>query len=136
MTTSSPLPRQAEVEAALPLLLKQLKLARFRSHWQPLSQQAEAEGWSPSQFLYALCEQEVVHRQIARRQRLLRDAHLPWQLPLLRIAVLHSNHRPTYHDRPLTSTVEACEWVPSFSDWYEQRHRLSWIKFVKPRQGH
>jgi len=67
------------VEAALPLLLKQLKLARFRSHWQPLALQAEAEGWSPGQFLYALCEQEVDHRQIARRQRLLRDAHLPWQ---------------------------------------------------------
>ena len=79
MTTSSPVPRPAAVEAALPLLLKQLKLARFRSHWQPLAQQAEAEGWSHGQFLYALCEQEVVHRQIARRQRLLRDAHLPWQ---------------------------------------------------------
>ncbi len=34
---------------------------------------------APGQFLYALCEQEVDHRQIARRQRLLRDAHLPWQ---------------------------------------------------------
>ena len=79
MTTSSPVPRSQAVEAALPLLLKQLKLARFRSHWQPLCQQAEAEGWSPAQFLYALCEQEVEHRLIARRQRLLREAHLPWQ---------------------------------------------------------
>jgi hypothetical protein len=42
MTTSSPLPRSAAVEAALPLLLKQLKLARFRSHWQPLAEQAKA----------------------------------------------------------------------------------------------
>ncbi len=47
MTTPSPKPRSVAVEAALPLLLKQLKLARFRSHWQPLSQQGEAEGWSP-----------------------------------------------------------------------------------------
>ena len=47
MTTSSPVPRSQAVEAALPLLLKQLKLARSRSYWQPLSQQAEAEGWSP-----------------------------------------------------------------------------------------
>jgi DNA replication protein DnaC len=67
------------VEAALPLLLKQLKLARFRSHWQPLAQQAETEGWSPCQFLHALCEQECDHLLVARRQRLLRDAHLPWQ---------------------------------------------------------
>ena len=74
MTTSSALPRSAAVEAALPLLLKQLKLARFRSHWQTLSQQAEVEGWSPSQFLYALCEQEVNNRKIARHQWLLRDA--------------------------------------------------------------
>ena len=56
-----------------------MKLARFRSHWPTLAQQAEAESWSPAQFLYALCEQECEHRQVARRQRLLRDAHLPWQ---------------------------------------------------------
>ncbi len=61
MTTSSPMPRPAAVKAALPLLLKQLKFTRFRSHWQSLCQQAEAEGWSPSQFLYAICEQEVDH---------------------------------------------------------------------------
>jgi hypothetical protein len=37
-----PLPRSAAVEAALPLQLKQLKLARFRSHWQALAVHAEA----------------------------------------------------------------------------------------------
>ena len=56
-----------------------MKLARFRSHWPSLAQQAESESWSPAQFLYALCEQELEHRQIARQQRLLRGAHLPWQ---------------------------------------------------------
>ena len=79
MTTCSLVPRAEAVEAALPLLLKQLKLGSFRNHWQSLCHQAEAEGWSPSQFLYALCEQEVDHRQITRCQRLLREAHLPWQ---------------------------------------------------------
>ncbi|NDC35928.1 MAG: hypothetical protein EBZ51_11260 [Synechococcaceae bacterium WB9_2_112] len=63
----------------MPLLLKQLKLACFCSHWQALAEQAEAQGWSPGQFLYALCEQELEQRQIARQQRLLRGAHLPWQ---------------------------------------------------------
>ena len=67
MTTCSLVPRAEAVEAALPLLLKQLKLGSFRNHWQSLCHQAEAEGWSPSQFLYALCEQEVDHRQIRRR---------------------------------------------------------------------
>jgi hypothetical protein len=79
MTTSSPLQRPAAVEEAMPLLLKQLKLARLKSHWQSLWQQAKAEGWSPSQSLYAICVQEADHRQIARRQHLLRDAHLPCQ---------------------------------------------------------
>jgi DNA replication protein DnaC len=64
------------------MLLRQLRLARFRSHWQNLASQAEGEGWSHSQFLYALCEQEVEQRQQARQQRLLRSAHLPWSKAL------------------------------------------------------
>ena len=66
----------------MPLLLRQLRLARFRSHWQNLALQAEREGWSHSQFLYALCEQEVEQRQQARQQRLLRAVQLPWSKAL------------------------------------------------------
>jgi DNA replication protein DnaC len=62
--------------------MRQLRLAWIRSHWQSLAAQAEAEGWSPSQFLYVLCEQEVEQRQQARQQRLLRAAHLPWSKAL------------------------------------------------------
>lgn len=83
MTTSLPsVPRAEAVEAALPILLRQLRLARFRSHWQSLASQAEAEGWSHSQFLFALCEQEAEQRQQARQQRLLRGAQLPWSKAL------------------------------------------------------
>ena len=83
MTTSfSSVPRPQAVEAALPMLLRQLRLARIRSHWQSIASQAEAEGWSHSQFLYSLCEQEVEQRQQARQQRLLRAAHLPWSKAL------------------------------------------------------
>ncbi len=60
------------------MLLKQLRLARFRSHWQSLASQAEAQGWSHGQYLYALCEQEAEQRQLTRQHRLLREAHLPW----------------------------------------------------------
>jgi DNA replication protein DnaC len=81
-TSSSSIPRPQAVEATLPMLLKQLRLARFRSHWQSLAWQAEAEGWSHSQFLYALCEQEAEQRQHSRQQRLLRAAHLPWSKAL------------------------------------------------------
>ncbi len=62
--------------------MRQLRLAWIRSHWQSLASQAEAEGWSHSQFLYVLCEQEVEQRQQARQQRLLRAAHLPWSKAL------------------------------------------------------
>jgi len=66
--------RSQGVEAALPLLLKQLKLARFRSHLQPLSHQAETEGWWPAELHNALFEQEIDNRLLARRQRILCDA--------------------------------------------------------------
>ena len=57
MTTSlSSDPQGPGGGAALPILLR---LARIRSHWQSIASQAEAEGWSHSQFLYALCEQEL-----------------------------------------------------------------------------
>ena len=57
-------------------------MAWIRCHWQSIASQAEGEGWSPSQFLYALCEQEMEQRQQARQQRLLRAAHLPWSKAL------------------------------------------------------
>ena len=62
--------------------MRQLRLAQFRSHWQSLASQAEAEHWSPAQYLYALCEQEAEQRQQARQQRLLRAAQLPWHKAL------------------------------------------------------
>jgi DNA replication protein DnaC len=83
MTTSlSSVPRPQAAEAALPILLRLLRMARMRSHWQSIASQAEAEGWTYSQFLYALCEQEVEQRQQARQQRLLRAAQLPWSKAL------------------------------------------------------
>jgi DNA replication protein DnaC len=77
MNFSSSPPRMA-AESALPSLLRQLKLARIRTQWQSLAARAEAEGWSHSQFLFALCEQETEQRQQSRQQRLWRSAQLPW----------------------------------------------------------
>ena len=45
-------------------------------------------------------------------------------------------YRPDYPNRPFTSKAEACEWVVSFVDWYNQQHRHSGIKFVTPHQRH
>lgn len=111
MTTfSASLPRPA-AEAALPALLRQLKLAWIRSHWQSLAAEAEAEGWSHSQFLFALCEQEAEQRQQSRQQRLLRTAQLPW-------SKLLSDYDPN-------GRVEADSWkelesLSRQSDWLQR----------------
>ena len=44
-------------------------------------------------------------------------------------------YRPDDPRRPFASKEEACQWVASFVDWYNHRHRHSGIKFVKT-QGH
>jgi len=70
-------PSRPALESALPSLLKQLKLAQFRSQWQAAEQQATAEGWSPASYLYVLAEQEHQQRHQARLRRLLHEAQLP-----------------------------------------------------------
>ena len=70
-------PRRPALEMALPTLLKQLKLAQFRSQWQAAEQQAAAEGWDPASYLYVLAEQEHQQRHQARLRRLLHEAQLP-----------------------------------------------------------
>ena len=43
-------------------------------------------------------------------------------------------YRPNYPNRPFSSKEEACQWVSSFVDWYNNQHRHSGIKFVTPEQ--
>jgi len=45
-------------------------------------------------------------------------------------------YRPDYPNRPFSSKEEACQWVSSFVDWYNNQHRHSGIKFVTPQQRH
>lgn len=56
----------------------------------------------------------------------------PYSESLFRTA----KYRPDYPSRPLTSEESACQWVASFVDWYNHRHRHSGIKFVTPHQRH
>jgi len=56
----------------------------------------------------------------------------PYSESLFRTA----KYRPDYPRRPFANTEEACQWVASFVDWYNQRHRHSGIKFVTPHQRH
>lgn len=63
--------------AALPVLLKELKLASFASHWESLAQKALDEQWLPQTYLAELCEQEAGSRYQKRLQRYLRESQLP-----------------------------------------------------------
>jgi hypothetical protein len=48
--------------AALPVLLKELKLASFARHWELLGQKALDEQWLPQTYLAELCELEAGSR--------------------------------------------------------------------------
>jgi DNA replication protein DnaC len=63
--------------AALPVLLKELKLASMSKHWEPMAQKALDEQWLPQSYLAALCELEAGSRYQKRLQRYLSEAHLP-----------------------------------------------------------
>jgi DNA replication protein DnaC len=63
--------------AALPVLLKELKLTHFAKHWEVLAQKALDEQWLPQNYLAELCEQEAGERYQKRLLRYLREAHLP-----------------------------------------------------------
>lgn len=63
--------------AALPILLKELRLFTILESWQSLLQKAETEGWNYARFLSVLFEHEVETRHRKRIQTYLRKAHLP-----------------------------------------------------------
>jgi len=62
---------------SLPILLKELRLGAMATQWQTMAHKAEAEGWSPQEFLAQLCDVEATHRYQNKLNRLLRDSQLP-----------------------------------------------------------
>jgi len=64
-------------QALLPMLLGELRLPTIKQSWEELSIKANSEGWSPSQYLLTLCEEELASRQRSRLKRRMKDAHLP-----------------------------------------------------------
>jgi DNA replication protein DnaC len=63
--------------ASLPLMLKQLRLASIKDHWQSLARKAVKEHWDPDQYLAELCNIELSSREDKRLQRYLKEACLP-----------------------------------------------------------
>lgn len=62
---------------SLPILLKELRLSAMATQWQTMAHKAEAEGWSPQEFLAQLCDIEASHRHENKLNRLLRESQLP-----------------------------------------------------------
>ena len=63
--------------ASLPLMLKRLRLASIKDHWQSLANKAVADHWNPDQYLAELCNIELSSREDKRLQRYLKEATLP-----------------------------------------------------------
>ncbi|MGB4248542.1 MAG: IS21-like element helper ATPase IstB [Pseudohongiellaceae bacterium] len=63
--------------AALPLILKQLRLASMRENWQSMATKAISQQWTPQQYLHELCLMELNIREDKRLKRYLHEAMLP-----------------------------------------------------------
>jgi len=63
--------------AALPLMLKQLRLASMKAHWQELAGKALKQQWTPQQYLHELCLLELNSREDKRLKRHLHESTLP-----------------------------------------------------------
>src|SRR5690625_6651489 len=63
--------------ALLPIMLKKLRLATIRAHWQEVAEKAIREHWTPDHYLSELCQMELAVREERRLQRYLKDAKLP-----------------------------------------------------------
>lgn len=62
---------------ALPLMLKELRLPTFGQYYQDYQDRASEHAWSYSQYLAALCEQEIAQRFQSRISSWTREAKLP-----------------------------------------------------------
>ena len=64
-------------DARLPTLLTALRLPTIRNHWETMSAQADAEGWTGARLLSVLAELELAERSQRRIGRHLEQSRLP-----------------------------------------------------------
>lgn len=94
--------------AALPVLLKELKLSSFTQHWEALAQKALDEQWLPQTYLAALCEEEAAERHQKRLQRYLREAQL---LPGKQLNQFDFTALKGIKQNQMTALTEQRHWV-------------------------
>ena len=77
------MPNMKRSTALLPIMLKKLRLATIRTHWQEVAEKAIREHWTPDHYLSELCQMELAVREERRLQRYLKDAKLPPSVTLV-----------------------------------------------------
>lgn len=94
--------------AALPILLKELRLPTMGKHWEPIIQEAEKDSWSYAKFLTRLCEHEVEVRAQKKIQRYIKQAKLPKGKS---IATFDFNHVKQLNKPKLDDLITNTNWV-------------------------
>ena len=100
--------------AALPLLLRQLRLPTMAACWEDLQTRACDNAWSMPQTLATLCEYELAERERRRLQRHLKEARLPVGKTLQRF---------DFDAVPRTSRAQLTT-LAGESTWVEQANNL------------
>lgn len=94
--------------ATLPVLLKQLKLSSIAAHWERYLDYADQRGWSPAQYLAALCEEELNGRYTRRIARYLKESKLPTGKSL---SSFDFNHLPEMNAGKIEVLASDPSWV-------------------------
>ncbi len=94
--------------AALPILLKELRLHAIHQHWEALAQQAMDKDWTPEEYLATLCEEEVALRYQKRIQRFTHEAKLP---PGKSLASFDFKAIPAIKKSAIEKKLKDTQWV-------------------------
>ena len=114
---------------ALPICRACLRERISKGRKQPLILHADNGNAMRAATLESRLEELGVLRSFSR-PRVSNDN--PYSESLFRTV----KYRPEYPRKPFASKDQACQWVGSFVDWYNHRHRHSGIKFVTPHERH
>lgn len=99
--------------AALPLLLKELKLGTVLRHWEAVADQAHQAHWTHSQFLMNLVELEVAERKQRRIARYIAAAKLPVGKT---IDTFEFKATPSLNSAHIIALLEQTDWVDQASN--------------------
>lgn len=94
--------------AILPMLLRELKLPTMTRLWEDLNQTAVKQGWTPTRYLIALCEQELSDRESRRLSRCMTEAQLPRGKSL---ATFEFNALPTLNKSQVLAFASGDIWI-------------------------